>query len=238
MKVATEVRKKIDQIEDGTIFKYKDLEQQFNNSMALAKILSRLVKENKIERIEKGIFYKTKKTRFGNLNPDTIKIIKKELEINEDTKGYITGGLIYNNLGLTTQIPNTIEVAVNKRKPQKIINGSKVKYIQTMVPIKKENVKYLQLLDTIKNIKKIPDSNINESYKILRKKILELSENEKIKLLKLAMNYSPMTRALIGALLEETTNLELDILENSLNKLTKFDIKISLIKNKKRWNIK
>ena len=56
MKVATEVRKKIDQIEDGTIFKYKDLEQQFNNSMALAKILSRLVKENKIERIEKGIF--------------------------------------------------------------------------------------------------------------------------------------------------------------------------------------
>lgn len=238
MKVATEVRKKIDKFEDGTIFKYKDLEQQFKNSLALAKILSRLVKENKIERIEKGVFYKTKKTRFGNLNPNTIEIVKKELEEKKELKGYITGGFIYNKLGLTTQIPNTIEVAVNKRKPVKTINGSKIKYVQTIVPIKKENIKSLQLLDTIKNIKKIPDSDINESYKILKNNIKKFSENEKMKFLKLAMNYSPMTRALTGAILEESSHLKLDKLENTLNKFTKFDIKISSIKNKKRWNIK
>jgi len=238
MKVATEVRKKIDKIEAGTIFKYEDLGQKFKNNFALAKVLSRLVKENKIERIEKGMFYKTKKTRFGNLNPKTIDIIKKELEIKKEIKGYITGGLLYNKLGLTTQIPNVIEVAVNKRKPSKIINGNKVKYIQTTAPIKKENIKLLQLLDTIKNIKKIPDSDINESYKILKSSIINLSEMEKRKLLKLVMNYSPMTRALTGALLEESSDLNLNTLENTLNKFTKFDIKINSIKNKKRWNIK
>jgi len=238
MKVATEVRKKIEKIEEGTIFKYQDLDKQFQNNLALAKILSRLVKEHKIERIQKGVFYKTKKTRFGNLNPNTIEIIKKELEENNETRGYITGGLIYNKLGLTTQIPNTIEVATNKRKPIKTINGDKVKYIQTMVPIKKENIQFLQLLDTIKNIKKIPDSNIDESYKILKKNIENLNKNEKIKLLNLAVNYSPMTRALTGALLEDSSNLNLNKLENSLNKFTKFDIKINSIKNKKRWNIK
>lgn len=238
MKVATEVRKKIAKIEEGTIFKYKDLEQQFKNNLALAKILSRLVKENKIERVEKGIFYKTKKTRFGNLNPNTIEIIKKELEVGKEIKGYITGGFIYNKLGLTTQIPNIIEVAVKKRKPLKTINGNKIKYIQTALPIKKENIKYLQLLDTIKNIKKIPDSNINESYKILKNNVIKLSEKEKEKFLKLSMEYSPMTRALTGSLLEESSNLKLDRLENSLNKFTRFDIKINLIKNKKRWSIK
>lgn len=235
MKVATQVREYVDKLSEGTVFKYEDLSKISDNKIAIAKILSRLIAENKISRVKKGIFYKAKKSRFGILNPEIEEVIKAEVKKDKKITGYISGGLIYNKLGLTTQIPNVVEVIVEKRKPPRVISGIKIKYIQRAVKINKQNIEYLQLLDAMKDIKKIPDSKVDESYKILREKVIEL-ENKK-KLLDLALEYTPQTRALAGAILSEVSDLDLSKIENSLNKLTKFMLDIKEVKDKKRWHI-
>lgn len=167
-----------------------------------------------------------------------MKIIKKELEINDKTTGYITGLALYNQLGLTTQIPNVVEIATNKRKLPKVVYGTKVKYIQIKASINNENIKLLQILDAIKNIKNIPDSELNTSYKILKSKVLDLGIEDQNSLVQLSFSYSPMTRALLGSILECSQRIDLMALKNSLNPLTRFDVKIDEIENKKRWNIK
>lgn len=87
----------------------------------------------------------------------------------------------------------------------------------------------------MKDIKKIPDSKVDESYKILREKVIELKNKKK--LLDLALEYTPQTRALAGAILSEVSDLDLSKIENSLNKLTKFMLDIKEVKDKKRWHI-
>lgn len=236
MKIATQVREYIEKLEDGSIFKYDDLNKISENKMAIAKILSRLTKEEKISRIEKGVFYKAKKTRFGILKPEIEEIIKSEVKNNRKITGYISGGFLYNKLGLTTQIPNIIEIVTEKRKPNKTIGGIKIKYIQGWLKFTKGNIKYLQILDALKNIKKIPDSNIEKSYRILKEQIRNLEDKKKI--LELALEYTPQTRALVGAILSEISDLDLSSIEKSLNELTTFHLEIEKIEDKKRWHIK
>ncbi len=237
MNIALEVRNRINSLDYGIVIKYSDLIDITDNVLALSKALSRMVKDNKLEKIEKGVFYKPKNSKFGKISPNINEIVKKELEKDGDISGYITGINLYNKLGLTTQISNVIEIATNKRKVPKEIMGTKIKFIQVNLKVDKNNVNLLQILDAIKSIKKIPDSNLNENYKILKYKISELSQKEQEKIRDIALNYSPITRALLGSILEEISSVDLSILENSLNAYTKFNIDIDNIKNKKRWNI-
>lgn len=237
MNIALEVRNRINSLDYGIVIKYSDLIDITDNVLALSKALSRMVKDNKLEKIEKGVFYKPKNSKFGKISPNINEIVKKELEKDGDISGYITGINLYNKLGLTTQISNVIEIATNKRKVPKEIMGTKIKFIQVNLKVDKNNVNLLQILDAIKSIKKIPDSNLNENYKILKYKISELSQKEQEKIRDIALNYSPITRALLGSILEEISSVDLSILENSLNAFTKFNIDIDNIKNKKRWNI-
>ena len=237
MNIALEVRNRIGRFDSGTVIKYSDLTDITDNVLALSKALSRMVKDNKLEKIEKGVFYKPKNSKFGKISPNINEVVKKELEKDGDISGYITGINLYNKLGLTTQISNVIEIATNKRKVPKEIMGTKIKFIQVNLKVDKNNVNLLQILDAIKSIKKIPDSNLNENYKIIKYKISELSQKEQEKIRDIALNYSPITRALLGSILEEISSVDLSILENSLNAFTKFNIDIDNIKNKKRWNI-
>lgn len=236
MNIALELRNRIDGFNPGLVIKYSDLEDISDNAIALSKALSRMVKANKLEKIEKGVFYKPKLSKFGKINPSINEIIKKECEKNSEIVAYITGINLYNKLGLTTQISNVIELASNKRKPIKEIMGNKIKFIQTNSTINTSNIPLLQVLDAIKNIKKIPDGNLKESYEILTYKINELSFEDKEKIRDLALDYSPFTRAMVGTILEEVSNINLSKLEKSLNSFTTFDLNIE-IKNKKRWNI-
>ena len=237
MNVALEVRNRINSFDSGILIKYSDLTDITENVLALSKALSRMVKENKLEKIEKGVFYKPKKSKFGRISPSINEVIKKELEKNGEMVGYITGINLYNKLGLTTQISNVIEIGINKRKASKEIMGTKVKFIQVNSKIDKSTVNLLQLLDAMKSIKKIPDSNVNENYKILKYKINELNKFEQEKIINLALDYSPFTRAILGMILEEISSIDLSVLESSLNSFTKFNIEIDNIKNRKRWNI-
>ncbi|HHU27759.1 TPA: hypothetical protein GXZ54_01200 [bacterium] len=93
--------------------------------------------------------------------------------------GYYTGLTFFNKLGLTTQVPNVIEVTTNKEKSNKRtinINGRKVILRRGKVFIDNDNYKVLQFLDMFNMIKLYQ---IEENYDILKKYITENDFNQK-----------------------------------------------------------
>lgn len=201
------------------------------------KVLERMVKKGELKRAEKGLYYIPKKSIFGEL-PLTIKdFIQKYLYLRDKRIGYITGVNLFNRYGLTTQLSNSIEIATNTRKNPREFDGIKIKFIQNKALITEENIKYLEILDILKNLKNIPDSNIEESYMLMKSKILSLAYEEILTLLELAEKYyTVVVLALLGSMIEEKNILKVEELKKKLNKTTTFKLNLNL-KNGKEWRI-
>ncbi len=201
------------------------------------KVLERMVKKGELKRAEKGLYYIPKKSIFGEL-PLTIKdFIQKYLYLGNKRIGYITGVNLFNRYGLTTQLSNSIEIATNTRKNPREFDGIKIKFIQNKALITEENIKYLEILDILKNLKNIPDSNIEESYMLMKNKILSLAYEEILTLLELAEKYyTVVVLALLGSMIEEKNILKVEELKKKLNKTTTFKLNLNL-KNGKEWRI-
>ncbi|MCS3264556.1 DUF6088 family protein [Bacteroides thetaiotaomicron] len=113
-----EIRQRIENIESDYVFTYQDLNLSPERSERVIKILNRLVAEGIIAKISKGRFYKPKKSAFGTLKPKLEEVVKDFLEKDGEVIGYMTGYLAFNRLGLTTQVPNIIQIGTNVRKKQ------------------------------------------------------------------------------------------------------------------------
>ncbi|MCZ2281874.1 MAG: DUF6088 family protein [Bacteroidales bacterium] len=241
MKVSEYISFTIDRLPKGYIFTYSDFDTEQNSKEAIIKALNRLATSGKIVKLSKGKFYKPETTPFGKLEPNQSQIVKDLLETDGKVTGYLTGFSIYNQLGLTTQISNTIQVGKNEVRPTFKRERYSISFIKQKNTITKENIPLLQLLDAIRYIKKIPDTNIVSACKRFLAIVKKLSEKDKNTLVRLALKYPPATRALLGALLETTGNITLtEPLKKSLNPITVYKV---LGVNKvlplaEKWNIK
>lgn len=85
--------------------------------------------------------------------------------------------------------------------------------------ITKFNIYYLQLLDSLKNLKLIPDTTNQDAIKRMKSLIKDLDKSAKNLLITLSLKYSLATRALLGSILEDLNfdTSELDTLKASLN---------------------
>ena len=228
MSIAKTIEKRIDRIPAGQVFSYQDLPSYAKSPDAVMKSVSRLVKKKRLERLSKGKFYVPKKGMLGLRKPSDSELIRSMLYKDRCLRGYVTGLSLFNQLGLTTQVPRTVTLAVNGGRYDKEFGTMKVKTRVTRVPIEKNDVLLLQYLDALKEIKSIPDSNINLSLKILRKKIAELSNQEQAKLISLAKKYyRQQVRALVGVIF---SSLKLAISESlflSLNPTTIYKLNLN-----------
>ncbi len=240
MKVADIVRDKISRFESGFVFTYNDFDIQVEKVSALKKILNRLVESGKISRLSKGRFYKPKKTDFGELKPDTYQVVKDLLEKDGQVIGYLTGYSVYNELGLTTQVSNTIQIGCKVDKKAISRGIYRIKFIRQRNNLTKENIPLLRILDSINRIKEIPDTTVDQACKQLKLLIKKLNQNEINSLKKLALNYDASTRALTGAIIEIVIDEnEAQALYKSLNPTSKYTFKITkqTLPNKTKWNI-
>jgi hypothetical protein len=202
-----------------------------------------MVANKKLKRFSKGKFYVPKISLLGVNKPSDAELIRSELYKNGKLRGYITGLSLYNQLGLTTQIPRTIIIAYNGGRQEKEFGTIRIKKIVTRIPIEERIVKLLQYLDVLKDIKKIPDSDINQSLKILSTAVAKLSVVLQRKMVELALYYySPQVRALLGLILSDLSVLGLQqkTLLNSLNPVTVYKLKLdhSIWSNADEWRIK
>lgn len=240
MKVSDYVVVTIDRLPKGYVFTYEDFLTKVDKKEAIIKTLNRLAASGKIAKLSKGKFFKSEQTPFGSIAPDKYQIVKDLLVENGKTVGYLTGHSIYDQLGLTTQISNTIQIGRNNVRASFKRERYTISFIKQKNTITKKNVPLLQILDALRFIKRIPDTTINSSTKRISEIISALSKANELKIAKLAMKYPPATRALLGAVLEKSNRRSaLKTLAASLNPVTKYRLSIDaeVLPTAVNWNI-
>ena len=90
MGVTQNIQKQISPLADGTTFKYEQLDIEPQEFSAAAKAIERLIAKGVIRRVSTGMFYKPKKTVFGELNPNEEEILNPYLFEKVKRNSYIT----------------------------------------------------------------------------------------------------------------------------------------------------
>lgn len=238
MTVAEKISEEIIKMPEGNTFKYQELNIGRDEYTAATKAIERLIKKGIIKRASTGLFYKPQKTIFGFLNPDEQDLLRPYLFEGKKRIAYITGGALYNRLGLTTQVPRNIKIASRDKRIEISIGSMKVRSVKSYAEIDDENHQILEVLDALKDFKSIPDIDKVGAVKNLAKRIGEIEDQKT--LIKLILRYPPRVRAFAGALLEWSgKSEELNILKNSLNPLSAFEIGLSIqqLPTIKNWSI-
>jgi hypothetical protein len=229
----------INRFPKGYVFTYDDFISKVNERQAVIKALNRMAASGKIAKLSKGKYYKPESTPFGDIFPSQKQVVKDLLEENGKPVGYLTGYSIYNKLGLTTQVSNTIQIGKIDIRPNFKRERYTIAFIKQKNTITKESIPLLQILDAIRYIKKIPDSNTRSSCLRFLEIVKGLTEKEISILIRSAMKYPPATRALLGAILDENKTTSTDILYNSLNPITKYKLTgaSTVLSATEKWNI-
>lgn len=239
MKTTEYIAITINRFPKGYVFTYDDFISKVNERQAVIKALNRMAASGKIAKLSKGKYYKPESTPFGDILPSQKQVVKDLLEENGKPVGYLTGYSIYNKLGLTTQVSNTIQIGKIDIRPNFKRERYTIAFIKQKNTITKESIPLLQILDAIRYIKKIPDSNTRSSCLRFLEIVKGLNEKEISILIRSAMKYPPATRALLGAILDENKTTSTDILYNSLNPITKYKLTgaSTVLSATEKWNI-
>lgn len=240
MKVSDYIATTIDRLPKGYVFTYADFVAEVNKKEAVIKALNRMVESGKIVKLSKGKYYKPENTPFGNLQPKQAQVVKDLLEDDGKITGYLTGYSIYNQLGLTTQVSNTIQIGRNEIRPNFKRERYTISFIRQKNTITKESIPLLQILDAVRYIKKIPDATIESSCKRLLAILKSLPEKDKSTLVRLALKYPPATKAILGALLDELQPDSLtEQLYKTLNPISKYKLAGvgKVLSTTEKWNI-
>lgn len=240
MKITEYIAFNIDRLPKGYVFTYANFITEVNRKEAVIKALNRMVASGKIAKLAKGKYYKPETTPFGNLQPSQVQVVKDLLEENGKITGYLTGYGIYNQLGLTTQVSNTIQIGKNQIRPNFIRERYKIAFLKQKNTITKESIPLLQLLDAIRYIKKIPDATVEASCARFLAIIKNLTDKEINTLVRLALNYPPATRALVGSLLDQLQQGNTtELLFKSLNPITTYRLTgaSKVLSTADKWNM-
>lgn len=184
----------IEEIKDYIIQFYNenDKEKVFNNVKA---ILNRMNKEGIIETAYKGIYYIPVENIFGKMLLGNRQIIQYKYIVDKkgNIKGYITGAKLFNNIHLTTQVPNIIDIATNECKNFNKYENKNLNVIirKPKIEVNNNNYKYLQLFDLIENKDNI-DIEVENPDEIIYNFIAE-NELDFEKIIKYAMDTKSRT---------------------------------------------
>jgi len=162
--------------------------------------------------------------------------------------GYITGHQLFNNRGLSTQVPSRVTVVTSKQSPARIeLPGIHIEIKHTKNMIKQDNIPVYELEYILNNIASIQDIEKDSLNQALWGYFDKIADNSKLfKKLYSHLVYKK-TKALLGALLEEYQEstrknisgylnlIKLDLSSTSEYKLGRL---ATIISNSKQWNIK
>ena len=241
MKISQKIEKRIASIATGTTFRYEDLDIEASEYGAATKSIGRFIDKGTLQRASKGVFYKPRQTVFGLVKPSDYELLKPYLFKNNKRVAYITGIQLYNQMGLTTQMPFTIEISGKSRLKITKVGNIKVKSIKNFIEVTDENYQLLGILDTFKAFDTIPDIDRTTAIKLLINNLKKLTPQQTQELMMYALKYPPRVRAFVGATLENIDKtLDLINLKKSINPLSKYKVGITsiLLPNANNWNLK
>lgn len=234
------IENKIACIEPTKVFTVEDLDFPWDWRENVRIKLGRMVKLGVLEKAGRGKYYKPKTSVFGNIGPSSNEIVKDLLHNNGVLSGYVTGYTIWNQMGLTSQISNVIMIGTSRRRDPLKRGNYEIRFIMQPNKITSDSIPLLQILDSLKLLKMIPDTSVGHSVRIIKKYISNLEEKRLSTLVKLVRKYPPRVRALLGAILESTGNDKyIGQLKQSLNPTSTYAIGLNEDSdiNLNSWNI-
>ncbi len=206
-------------------------------SMAVAQALSRLTRQGKLERLSKGVYYRSRQTAFGKSHPNPAAIQK----LASRRKSVFPSGIAAANLlGFTTQTAKRSEVATSALSlPRKLVG------IDTLIHTRRPEA-WATLSDTdaalLDFLRRAGRTSELPPPETVRRTLLLFSEKDRFeRLLKVADTEPPRVRAMIGAIGEELgkTPARLLRLRASLNPLSRFDFgHLSGLRHARHWQAK
>lgn len=120
------------------------------------KEMNKLCDQGMVVRYEKGIYYIPTKTILGTSILDPRKVIeKKYIKDGADIIGYYSGATLLNQLDLSTQMPNTIELYTNNetsRLRNTTVGNQKVVLRRARTPINTSNAAVLCFLELMNSV--------------------------------------------------------------------------------------
>ena len=232
------VRKQVEALVPGELITYADLGLGSDQFAAVAAALSRLYKQGVLQRFSRGTYFRPKETRFGNLQPSQTNVVETLTTKQGRPAGYASGASVYNQLGFSTQVPGEIVIATPRpRRPL----PQRVRFVLGQAPKKPGDVPLLQLLDVLRDVRRISDTTPDQVVERLRLQLSKLDERARQRLTWLARKAAPRARALLGALLELQGDLSNAVrLRKTLNQVTSYRLGISslALPNRQSWRIR
>ncbi len=205
--------------------------------MAVAQALSRLSRQGVIQRLGKGLYYRSRPTAFGASRPNSAQV--RSLPVRR--RGIFPAGIAAANvLGFTTQNPARVEVATNGPSLPRLIVGKET-VIHTRRP---ESWRALSetdgaLLDFLRNRGASSELSPEETVDKLLEYFREPGRLER--LLKVAPSEPPRVRAMLGAIGQQLgqPDSRLMALRKSLNPLSRFNFgSLAVLKHAREWQAK
>lgn len=172
--------------------------EQLSNIPALAfyKSLERLVTRGELLRVSKGIYSRPKKTRFGSIGSSEEEIIN---HYTNNKNGVIVGYRLFNNIGLTTQVPKKTKIySTQIKENQKKIGNISISRLN--VKLEESAIKQIEALEVLENYQKIEDINYS-SFVAYTKKIAKQYNEKAFGKVILNMNYKKRTIAFLQMIL-------------------------------------
>jgi predicted transcriptional regulator of viral defense system len=122
----------------------------------IRQIFSRLVKSGQIERYGQGVYYIPKITPLGKSKIPAKNVYEKKfISDRKSIFGFYTGLTLQNAIGLTTQVPNAIEIVTNHEKSRRReikVGKQQLRLRRARTIITSRNVKALQLLELMNSL--------------------------------------------------------------------------------------
>jgi len=205
--------------------------------MAVAQALSRLAREGGIQRLGKGLYYRSRPTTLGPSRPDLARLRSLPVRGRGVFPAGIAGAHV---LGFTTQTPARVEVATNGLSLPRLIVGKET-VIHTRRP---ESWRALSetdaaLLDFLRNRGEFSELSHHATADKLLEYFREPGRFER--LLKVAPTEPPRVRAMLGAIGQQHGQPErrLSALRKSLNPLSRFDFgTLAVLEFAREWQAK
>ena len=197
---------------------------------AVAPALSRLAKAGKVRRARKGVYYVPRHTVLGEVPLDPIEVGRAASTV----PVHLAGLSAANALGLTTQVPARVELAVEGRRttgPRGV--AMKPRYGTRRAALDTPEAALLEVLRDVDELTELdPDETIGRLAAVLRR------PGSMGRVLRAARAEPPRVRAMVGALAEHVgvSERELEPIHKTLNPTTRYRFgPLASLRTAKRW---
>ncbi len=203
---------------------------------AAAQALSRLTKEGMLQRLSKGVYYRTRDTAFGKSRPNPTAIQR----LASSRKNLFPAGVSAASLlGFTTQTARLPEVATDAPSvPRKLLGSDTVVHTRRPQAWAQLSQYDAAMLDFLRRGGRTSEMSASET--VQRTLTLFAEKGRFERLLSVATSEPPRVRAMLGAIGEQLgKNKPLKSLRASLNPFSRFDFGLfSALPNARQWQAK